>query len=133
MTTLSAIQIQAMVRDMDESFRKHRNIKESNPALWAENIRNENKKLLDEFPTVFNMHMNGKLDHTFFEMLQLKRKIEKGEMTEDEASIIVGQKLFNRYVDPVIKNQPAPPVLSYEAYYNAQATSNTVSGGNSSQ
>lgn len=117
MTTLSAIQIQAMVRDMDESFRKYRNIKESNPTLWAEKIKNDNKKLFDDFPTVFNMHMNGRLDHTFFDMLQLKRKIEKGEMTEDEASIIVGQKLFNKYVDPVIKNQPAPPTLSYEDYY----------------
>jgi len=124
MTTLSAIQIQAMVRDMDESFRKYRNLKESNPAQWAEKIKADNKTLYDEFPTVFNMHMNGKLDHTFFEMLQLKRKMEKGELTEDEASIIVGQKLFNKYVDPVIKNQPPPPTLSYESYYkNVQSSS----------
>jgi len=132
MTTLSAIQIQAMVRDMDESFRKYRSIKESNPTLWAEKMKEDNKKLVDEFPTVFNMHMNGKLDQTFFDMLHLKRKIEKGEMTEDEASIVVGQKLFNRYVDPVIKNQPAPPTLSYEAYYNAQ-TANNVPGSNTSE
>jgi hypothetical protein len=132
MTTLGAIQIQAMVRDMDESFRKYRNLKESNPALWAEKIKKDNKKLFDEFPTVYNMHMNGKLDHTFFEMLQLKRKMEKGEMTEDEASIIVGQKLFNKYVDPIIKNQPAPPTLSYEAYYkNAKAAASNVSGTSS--
>lgn len=78
MTTLSAIQIQAMVRDMDESFRKYRNIKESNPTLWAEKMKADNKKLFDEFPTIFNMHMNGRLDQTFFDMLQLKRKIEKG-------------------------------------------------------
>jgi uncharacterized short protein YbdD (DUF466 family) len=125
MTTLSAIQIQAMVRDMDESFRKYRNIKESNPTLWAEKMKTDNKKLFDDFPTVFNMHMNGKLDHTFFDMLQLKRKIEKGEMTEDEASIIVGQKLFNKYVDPVIKNQPAPPTLSYEEYYKQNVASSS--------
>lgn len=124
MTTLSAIQIQAMVRDMDESFRKYRNIKESNPTLWAEKMKADNKKLFDEFPTIFNMHMNGRLDQTFFDMLQLKRKIEKGEMTEDEASIVVGQKLFNKYVDPVIKNQPAPPTLSYEEYYKNVASSN---------
>jgi len=124
MTTLSAIQIQAMVRDMDESFRKYRNIKESNPTLWAEKMKTDNKKLFDEFPTIFNMHMNGRLDQTFFDMLQLKRKIEKGEMTEDEASIIVGQKLFNKYVDPVINNQPAPPTLSYEEYYKNVASSN---------
>uniref|UniRef100_A0A6C0B1Z5 Uncharacterized protein n=1 Tax=viral metagenome TaxID=1070528 RepID=A0A6C0B1Z5_9ZZZZ len=135
MTTLSAIQIQAMVRDMDESFRKYRNIKESNPTLWAEKMKTDNKKLFDDFPTVFNMHMNGKLDHTFFDMLQLKRKIEKGEMTEDEASIIVGQKLFNKYVDPVIKNQPAPPTLSYEEYYkqNVASSSQNVQRSDSSE
>lgn len=117
MTSLSAIQIQALVRDMDESFRKYKSLKQTNPALWAEKMMKDNKKLYDEFPTIYNMHMNGKLDHTFFEMLQLKRKIEKGELTEDQASVIVGQKLFNKYVDPVIKNQPPPPTLSYEQYY----------------
>jgi len=117
MTTLSAIQIQALVRDMDESFRKYKSLKETNPALWAEKMKKDNMKLYDEFPTIYNMHMNGKLDQTFFEMLQLKRKIEKGELTEDQASVIVGQKLFNKYVDPIIKNQPPPPTLSYEEYY----------------
>jgi hypothetical protein len=123
-----------MVRDMDESFRKYRSLKESNPKLWAEKIKNDNKKLFDEFPTVFNMHMNGKLDQTFFEMLQLKRKMDKGELTEDQASVIVGQKLFNKYVDPIIKNQPAPSTLSYEEYYkqNVATTSHNLqqSGSN---
>ena len=114
---MSAIQIQAMVRDMDESLRKYRNLKDINPTLWAEKLMKDNKKLYDEFPTIYNMHMNGRLDHTFFEMLQLKRKMEKGEMTEDEASVVVGQKLFNKYVDPVIKKQPPPPTLSYQDYY----------------
>lgn len=131
MTSRSAIEIQAMVRNMDESFRKYRGLKEGNAALWAIKMKEENKTLYDEFPTIYNMHMNGKLDQTFFEMLHLKRKIEKGEMTEDEASIVVGQKLFNRYVDPVIKNQPAPPTLSYEAYYNnAKASTQTLPGPN---
>ena len=121
MTSYSAIQIQAMVRDMDTSFRKHRGLKETNPELWKQKMREDNYVLFDEFPTVFNLHMNGKLDHTFFDMLQLKRKIEKGEMTEDQASIIIGKKLFNKYVDPVIKNQPAPPSLSYESYYKENA------------
>ena len=125
MTTLSATQIQAMVRNMDESFRKYRSLKESNLEAWTAKIRDENRKLYDEFPTIFNMHMNGKLDHTFFEMLSLKRKIEKGEMTEDQASIIIGQSLFNKYVDPIIKNQPAPPTQSYEEYYKNAKTANT--------
>jgi hypothetical protein len=117
MTTLSATQIQAMVRNMDESFRKYRSLKESNHDLWKLKIKEENQKLYDEFPTVFNMHMNGKLDQTFFDMLTLKRKIEKGEMTEDQASVAIGQKLFNRFVDPVVKGLTGPPQLSYSDYY----------------
>jgi uncharacterized short protein YbdD (DUF466 family) len=122
MTSLSAIQIQALVRDMDTSFRKYRDLKESNPTQWAEKIKAENLLLFNDFPTVFNMHMNGTLDHTFFEMLALKRKIEKGEMTEEQASVIMGQKLFNKYVDPVLKNLPAPPTMSYSEYYKEKSS-----------
>jgi hypothetical protein len=52
-------------------------------------------------------------------MLKLKQKIEKGEITEDEASKLVGQRLFNRYVEPVVKPEQsqATPPLSYEDYY----------------
>jgi hypothetical protein len=58
------------------------------------------------------------LDQTFFEMLNLKRKIEKGEMTAEQASAVVGQQLFNRFVPHVISNN-APPMarMSYEDYY----------------
>ena len=122
MTSLSAIQIQALVRDMDTSFRKHRSLKESNPQEWAAKIKEENLLLFNDFPTVYNMHMNGTLDQTFFDMLALKRKIEKGELTEDQASVIVGQKLFNRYVDPVLKNLPAPPALSYSEFYKEKSS-----------
>jgi len=118
MTSLSAIQIQALVRDMDTSFRKYRSLKETDPTLWAKKIKEDNQTLFNDFPTVFNMHMNGTLDQTFFDMLALKRKIEKGEMTEHEASVIVGQKLFNRYVDPVIKKIPAPETQSYSDFYS---------------
>ena len=122
MTSLSAIQIQALVRDMDTSFRKHRSLKESNPQEWAAKIKEENLVLFNDFPTVYNMHMNGTLDQTFFDMLALKRKIEKGELTEEQASVIVGQKLFNRFVDPVLKNLPTPPSLSYSEFYKEKSS-----------
>jgi uncharacterized short protein YbdD (DUF466 family) len=117
MSTLNAVQIQALVRNMDESLRKYKRLKQTNNALWLKKIQDENKKLFMEYPTIFKMHMEGKLDETFFFMLQMRRKIEKGEMTEDQASVLVGQKLFNRYVDPVINNKPKEPTLTYEEYY----------------
>ena len=70
------------------------------------------------FPSVFDMHYEGKLDETFFEMLRLRRKIELGEMTEDQASRIIGQKLFDRYVGPIVNSTPPPEKpLSYSEYY----------------
>ena len=115
---MNAIRIQALVRNMDESFRRHKKIRATNPAQWRSNIEAENSVLLNECPTIFDMHMEGKLDETFFFMLQQRRKIETGELTEEEASKIVGQKLFDRYVAPVVSNLPAPePALSYSEYY----------------
>ena len=118
MSSLTSMQIQALVREMDTSIRRHRGLKNTNPSKFYEKVSQENKKLYDEFPTIFEMHLQGKLDGTFFEMLKLRNKIEKGEITEDDASKLIGQKLFDRYVAPVIENKPVPEKpLSYSEYY----------------
>jgi len=117
MSSLTSVQIQALVRDLDQSMRRHKKLKESDPQVWKQKLMEENQTLVDQFPTIFDMHLEGKLDETFFYMLQMKRKMEKGELTEDQASVAVGQKLFNRYVAPVVQNQPAPPTLSYAEFY----------------
>jgi len=117
----TSMQIQALVREMDQSIRKHKALKETNNELWKTNIMKENMKLYDEYPTIFDMHLKGQLDETFFYMLKMKRKMELGEVTEDQASAAVGQKLFNRYVDPVVKSLPTPSSLSYEEYYKQYA------------
>ncbi len=133
MSGLSSIQIQSLVRDMDASMRKHRLTKRVDPDRYFNIVMNENKVLFEAFPGVFEMHIQGKLDSTFFEMLKLRHKIEKGEITEDDASKIIGQKLFDRYVEPVIHKTPAPEKpLSYSEYYkqfetNASNVPNTAS------
>jgi hypothetical protein len=121
MSELSSIQIQALVRDMDSSIRRHKKLKTSNPESYRKKLVEENTRLYDEFPTIFEMHYEGKLDGTFFEMLKLRQKVEKKELTDDEASKIIGQKLFDRYVKPVVSNLPSPaspPPMSYAEYYN---------------
>jgi hypothetical protein len=117
---LNAIQIQALVRDMDTSMRRHKALKRSNPAEFRKKVVEENDKLYTYYVAIFEMHFEGKLDGTFFEMLKLKMKIEKGEITEDDASKLIGQQLFKRFVEPVVKPEAvasAPP-LSYASYYN---------------
>lgn len=120
MPNLNAIQVQALVREMDYSMRRHKGLKKTNIAEYRKKIVSENQTLYDDYPTVFEMHFEGKLDGTFFEMLKLRHSVEKGEMTEDQASILVGQKLFDRFVKPVVQSTPAEEVekpLSYSDYY----------------
>ncbi len=113
----TSIQIQAMLREMDVSMRKHRKLKESNPGEFLEKVKQENSVLEFNYSVIFYMHIDGKLDSTFFEMLKLKRKMELGELTEDEASKIVGQQLFDRYVAPVVNSTPVEKPLSYSEFY----------------
>ncbi len=118
-TQLSATQIQALVRKMDQSKTTHKRLKvQGKKAEYEEALKAENEMLYFNYPSLFQLHMEDRLDQTFFDMLTLKRKIEKGEMTSEQASAIVGQQLFNRYVPHVISNTAPPaPRMSYEEYY----------------
>jgi len=118
----SATQVQALVRTMDLSKKRHRRLKEQGKKLEYElALKKENETLYFNYPSLFQMHAEDKLDETFFDMLNLKRKIEKGEMTPEQASAVVGQQLFNRFVPHVISNAgaaaPPAPRMSYEDFY----------------
>ena len=115
---ISSMRIQSMVRDMDTSMRKHKKLKTSNPTEYRKKLSEENEVLYNRFPTIFDLHIQGKLDQTFFEMLKLRRQIEKNEITEDDASKLIGQKLFDRFVGPVVNNTPPPEKpISYSEFY----------------
>jgi hypothetical protein len=114
---LSATQVQALVRKMDASKTKWKKLKQQGKKEEYRNkVKAENEVLFYNYPSLFDMHLEDRLDSTFFEMLQLKRKIERGEVSAEEATAYVGQQLFNRYVPQA--NAPAPaPRMSYEDYY----------------
>jgi hypothetical protein len=115
----SATEIQALVRNMDDSKKRWRLLKTRNPQEYERRVGEENKTLFNDFYTIFRAHLEDRLDATFFYMLQMRRKIEKGEMTEDEAATQVGQKLFDRWVAPVVSNAPPQATQSYEEYYKS--------------
>ena len=121
MSAHTATEIQSMVRNMDDSKQKHAAIK-SNTDLYFETLKAENPVLYDQYPAVFGLHIEDKLDETFFYMLKEKRKMEKGESNEDQSSVRVGQKLFNRWVAPIISNVPVPSTQSYSDYYKSVST-----------
>jgi hypothetical protein len=117
---LSATEIQALVRKMDQSKTKWKNLRQSGKsAAYEQMLKKENELLYFNYPSLFDMHIKDKLDATFFEMLTLKRKMERGEITPEQASATVGQQLFNRYVPQALDaNAPAPtPKMSYEDFY----------------
>lgn len=115
---LTATQIQALVKKMDASKQKWRKLKRAGKKdEYEAKLREENEILYFNYPSLYQLHVEDRLDATFFEMLNLKRKIERGEISSEEASRIVGQQLFNRFVPHAVNNQPAPaPRLSYEEY-----------------
>ena len=112
----TSTQIQAMVREMDHSKRRWKSLKGN---AYREKLEKENKALFETFPTLWEMHVEDKLDDKFFKMLQLKRRVEKGELTSEQASAAIGQVLFEQYVKPIVDSTSpaAPPPMSYEEYY----------------
>lgn len=119
----TATEIQALVRNMDDSKTKHRLLKSRNPEAYERKVADENTLLHQYFYSIFKKHLKDELDSTFFYMLDMKRRIERGESTEDEAATAVGQTLFSRWVAPVISNVSAEPVQSYTDYYKTLSTS----------
>jgi hypothetical protein len=117
---LSATHIQALVRLMDISKKKWKHLKLAGKKdEYEAKLKEANQVLYFNYPSLFQMHAEDRLDSTFFEMLQLKRKIERGEMTAEEGSRIVGQQLFNRFVPHALDSNAPPPAprMSYEDYY----------------
>jgi aryl-alcohol dehydrogenase-like predicted oxidoreductase len=113
---LTATQIQALVRNMDHSKKKWRHLRREE---FMEKLKNENENLYFNYPSLWQMHAEDRLDATFFEMLALKRKIEKGETTEQEASALMGQRLFQRFAPANVNSNVAtgPAPMSYADYY----------------
>jgi uncharacterized short protein YbdD (DUF466 family) len=113
---LSATQIQALVRNMDTSKQTWQALK-GDKLAYEEKLQKENEVLYFNYPSLFQMHAEDRLDTTFFEMLALKRKIEKGEITPEAATQVIGQKLSQRYIPEVAAQTPQAPTMSYEEFY----------------
>jgi hypothetical protein len=110
---LTATQVQALLRTMDKSKEKWARLK-SNKHEYEAKLQEENQVLYFNYPSLFQMHAEDRVDSTLFEMLAVKRKIERGEITPEQASQIIGQKLYQKFVPATA---PSAPTMSYEDYY----------------
>jgi hypothetical protein len=113
----NATEIQAMVHNMDDSKKRHRGLKDTDPEAYTQKLIDENQTLHFNYPSIFLLHAQDKLDATFFYMLHQKRRVEKGEISEDQASREVGMRLYNRWVAPSVAGTSTPREESYEEYY----------------
>jgi len=111
---LTATQIQAVLRTMDKSKEKWAHLK-PNKHEYEAKLQEENQMLYFNYPSLFQMHAEDRVDSTLFEMLALKRKIERGEITPEQASTVIGQKLYQKFVPAA--GPPPAPTMSYEDYY----------------
>jgi len=112
-----ATEIQSLVRDMDDSKKRLNALKTTDMAKYLEKLTEENQTLHFNYPSIFELHVDDKLDATFFYMLNQKRRIERGEITEEQATKEVGKKLADRWVAPVLSNTAVQKEESYEEYY----------------
>ena len=114
-TDLKATEIQALVRNMDHSKKKWRHLRREE---FMAKIQEENTVLYYNYPSLWQMHAEDRLDATFFEMLSMKRKIEKGEVSAEAAAVVIGKKLYEKFIPQVTENAAPPaPAMSYEEYY----------------
>jgi len=130
---LSATEVQALVRTMDASKAKWTHLKQQGKTVeYEESLKKENQMLYFNYPSLFDMHKEDRLDATFFELLSLKRRIEKGEVSPEEASRVVGQQLFNRFV-PQANAAPPAPRMSYEEFYKQESITPHTGGSTPGQ
>jgi uncharacterized short protein YbdD (DUF466 family) len=118
---LKATEIQALVRNMDHSKKKWRALPREQ---YMTKLQEENPVLYYNYPSLWQMHAEDRLDATFFEMLSMKRKVEKGEISAEQASVVVGKKLYEKFIPQVTENAPPVPTMSYEQYYKQFGNSN---------
>ena len=65
-----------------------------------EEIRQDVGKFSEEYPQLFKKLMANEEDGTLKTMLAMLDRMGSGELTQDQASVIVGQRLYDKHIKP---------------------------------
>ena len=65
-----------------------------------EEIRQAVGRFAEEYSFLFKKILAGEEDGTLRTMLAMLEKMGNGDLTQDQASVIVGQRLYDRHVKP---------------------------------
>ena len=67
-------------------------------------LKEKHLEFANDFPGLFDKSVKGELNMGMMNiMLGMMTKIQRKEMTEDSASVQIGQMLADKYVNPVIE------------------------------
>lgn len=84
----------------DEIYKIAKSISESKVSNKKGYYKSIYKQFYDEQPILYEMCCEKNFDISVLEyMLDMLSKMQSKEITTDQASVDVGQKLFNKYVD----------------------------------
>ncbi len=65
-----------------------------------EEIRQEAGRFVEDYPALFKKLMSNEEDGTLKTMLAMLERMGSGELTQDQASMIVGQRLYDKHIKP---------------------------------
>lgn len=91
---------------MDDIVRIVDYIQNSSVPNKSEHFSVKYKNFKEKYPTLFEIACREeKIDRTMFNMMLEKAKaVKRKELSQHDASVEVGQTLYDKYVDPLIKN-----------------------------
>lgn len=112
-------EIKLLLKQMDASKLRHAALKaQGRTKEYYEAVAAECKELSEQFPSIFEPHIEDRLPGEIFYLLEHLRKIEQGKETVKDADIKIGKKMARNYVYPMLKQEEPKRAMSYAEYYN---------------
>jgi hypothetical protein len=93
--------------DMNNVYKIVKYIQNSNITNKDEVFSKKYAQFKASFPILFEMACKDeRIDENMLQMmLNMASKITKNEVSQFDGSALVGQVLFNKYIDPIVKEQ----------------------------
>ena len=105
-------------QEIDGVLKIARKIKDSNVPNKAEYFANIFGNFKERYPMLYDMCCEPDFDMATLEyMTNMMRKINAGHLNDQEASVEVGQRMFDKYVAPLV-SEAEKKGLSTEPKFN---------------
>tara|TARA_B100000035_G_C20937250_1_gene525772 strand:- start:737 stop:1060 length:324 start_codon:yes stop_codon:yes gene_type:complete len=100
MSKLNSNDVERIVNDIIKSKPYYRN---KTMGQFEADMKEKYPEFNESHPEIFKSVLSGSLDMNMFKyMISMLKKMERGNITERNASIEVGQVLVDKYVKPLV-------------------------------